>query len=38
VAALCVGELETRDDASRLLGIVVLDRGLEPFAQRIGLP
>ena len=37
VAALGRRELELRDDPARLGGVVVLDRGLEPLAERLGL-
>ena len=37
VAALRVGELEARDDPARLGRVVVLDRRLEPLAQRVRL-
>ena len=37
MAALGCGELEPRDDAPGLGGVVVRDRRLEPLAQRLGL-
>ena len=37
MVALVVAELEVRDDAARLGGVVVLDRRLEVLAQRVAL-
>jgi hypothetical protein len=38
MAPLRLREGEPRDDPPRLRRIVVLDRGLETLAQRVGLP